>query len=75
MEPTLALTRLGAVRHWYVNYADAERAADQFKGDTQTTQDVYVIEHLRLRTFAVVVGWSDLPGDRYCSDYDIQYTA
>lgn len=75
MTPTLALTRDGAVRHWFADYTEAERAADLYKGDTQTTQDVYVIEHLQRRNFAVVVGWDDLPGDDYCDFYEIQYTA
>jgi hypothetical protein len=75
MEPTLALTRDGAVRHWFANYAEAERAADLYKGDTQTTEDVYVIEHLQRHTFTVVVGWNDLPKDHYYDWYEIQYTA
>jgi hypothetical protein len=73
--PTLALTREGKLRHWYVDYAEAERAADQYRNDMQPTQDVYVIEHLHRRNFAVVIGWSDMPGDNYCDDYEIRYTA
>jgi hypothetical protein len=74
-EPTLALTRSRDVRRWYVDYAEAERAADLYKGDTRTPEGVYVIEHLLFRTFTIVVGINDLPSGIYGDLYEIQYIA
>lgn len=62
-----------AIHDFFREYAEAERSADTYKGDTQTPEAVQVVEDFdaEVNRFLVVIGPVDEKSDRYV----VQYTA